>query len=72
MYTGWNDGQPVSIGRHADAAGSKKNMKTGDAFFCTANAKLMGECLGMQTSNSKKNGSGSFDDVPSNQRLDYL
>ena len=54
----------MSIGRHVDAIGPKKNMKTADALTCTANAKPMGECPGMQTSNSKKNG-GGFDDVPS-------
>ena len=32
MYTGWNNGQPGSIGRHVDAVGTKKNMKSGDVF----------------------------------------
>ena len=64
VYTGWNDGQPVSIGRHVDEVGTRKNMKTSDALICTDNAKPMGECPGTQTSNSKENG-GGIDNVPS-------
>ena len=52
VYTGWNDGQPVSIGKHVDAIGTKKNMKTADVLACAVNTKPMGEHLGMQTSNS--------------------
>ena len=64
VYTGWNDNRPVSIGGHIDAVRTRKNMKTGDALICTDNAKPMGECTGMQTSNSKENG-GGINDVPS-------
>ena len=64
MYTGWSDDRPVSIGRHVDAVGTRKNMKTGDALICTDNVKPMEERPGTQTSNSKKNG-GGIDDVPS-------
>ena len=62
VYTDWSDDRPVSIGRHVDAVGTRKNMKTGDVLICTDNAKPMGECTGMQTSNSKENG-GGIDDL---------
>ena len=61
----------MSIGRHVDAIGTMKNMKTADALTCAANAKPMEECPGMQTSNSKKNGCG-FDDVPSVLTKDWI
>ena len=61
----------MSIGGHVDAIGTKKNKKTTYALTCAANAKPMGECQGMQTSNSKKNG-GSFDDVPSVLTKDWI
>ena len=38
VYTGWNDGQPVSIGKHVDAVGTKKTMKMDDVPVCDANA----------------------------------
>ena len=71
VYTGWSDNRPVSIGRHVDAVGTRKNMKTGDALICADNAKCMEECPGMQTSNSKKNG-GCIDDVPSILTKDWV
>ena len=71
VYTGWNDGQPVSIGRHVDAIGTKKNMKTADVPTCAANAKPMGEHPGMHTSNSKKNG-GGLDGVTSVLTKDWI
>ena len=46
-------------------------MKTGDALICAGNAKPMGECTEMQTSNSKKIG-GGFDDVPSILTKDWI
>ena len=71
VYTGWSDDRPVSIGGHVDAVGTRKNMKTGDVLICTDNAKPMGECTGMQTSNSKENG-GGIDDVPSILTKDWI
>ena len=64
VYTGWNDRQPVNIGRHVDAVGTKKNMKAGGAFSHAVNAKPMGECSGMQTPNSK--------DIPSVLTKDWI
>ena len=64
VYTGWNDGQPVSIGRHVDAVRTKKNMKAGDLFSHAVNVKPMGEYPGMQTSNSK--------DIPSVLTKDWI
>ena len=32
VYTGWSDDRPVSTGRHVDAVGTRKSMKTGDAL----------------------------------------
>ena len=71
MYTGWSNDRPVSVGRHVDAVGTKKNMKSGDAFPCNANAKPMDECKSTQTSNSKNKGGGSFD-VPSILTKDWI
>ena len=73
VYTGWSDDRPVSIGRHIDAIGTRKNMnmKTSDALICADNIKPMEECPGMQTSNSKKIGD-SFDDVPSILTKDWI
>ena len=64
VYTGWSDNRPVSIGGHVDAVGTRKNMTTGDVLICADNAKPMGECTEMQTSNNKEI-DGGFDDVPS-------
>ena len=71
LYTGLSDEKPVSIDRHVDAVGTRKNMKTSDALFCTDNTKPLEECPGMQTSNSKKNGAG-IDDVPSILTKDWI
>ena len=64
VYTGWNDGRPVSIGRHVDTVRTRQTMKDGEVPSCPVNAKPMGEHPGMHTSNSKKNG-GGIGDVPS-------
>ena len=69
--TGWSDNRPVSIGRHVDAVGTRKNMKTSDVLTCTDNAKPMEEHPGMQTLNSKKNG-GGIDDVLSVLTKDWI
>ena len=71
VYTGWSDNRPVSIGRHVDAVGTRKNMKTSDALIWADNAKPMKEYPGMQTSNSKKNG-GGIDNVPSVLTKDWI
>ena len=65
VYTGWNDGRPVSIGTHGvdavwvNAVGkdktSERTMKNGGVLTHVSNVKSM------QTSNSKENGG----DVPS-------
>ena len=57
VYTGWNDGRPVSIGKHVDAVGTKITMKI-DVPVHDTNAKSMGECWSAQTTNSKENGGG--------------
>ena len=62
MYTGWNDGQPVSIGKHVDAVGTKKTMKM-DVPVHDTNAKSMAECQSAQTASSKENGGGSIPSV---------
>ena len=72
VYTGWSDNRPVSIGRHVDAVGTRKKMKTGDVLICTDNTKPMEKHPGMQTSNSKKNGGGGIDDVPSILTKDWI
>ena len=71
MYTGWSDDRPVGIGRHVDAVGTRKNMKTGDVLIRTDNTQPMQEHPGMQTSNSKKNG-GGIDHVPSILTKDWI
>ena len=71
MYTGLSDDRPVSVGRHTDAVGTKKNMNSDDAFLCDTNDKPMGKCQLMQTSNSKNNGGGSLD-VPSILAKDWI
>ena len=67
VYTGWNDGRPVSIGKHVDAVGTKKAM-IDDVPARDANAKLMGEQQIAQTTNSKENGGG----VPSIITKDWI
>ena len=71
VYTGWNDGRPVSIG--VDAIGTKdKTMKKERGVpVYDANAKSMGEHWSMQTTNSKKIG-GGFDTVPSVLTKDWI
>ena len=63
VYTGWNDGRPVSIGKHVDAVGTRKTMKMDDAPVCDYNAKSMGEHQSAQTTNSKENGGGIIPSV---------
>ena len=52
VYTGWNHGQPVSIGKHVDAVGTKKM----DVPARDSNGTSMGEHWSAQTTNSKENG----------------
>ena len=54
VYTGWNNGQTVSICKHVDAVGTKKTTKMGDVPVCNSNAKSMGEHRSAQTMNSKE------------------
>ena len=68
MYPGWNDGQPVSIGKHVDAVGTKKTMKM-DVPVHDTNAKSMGEHQSAQTRNSKENGGGI---IPSILTKDWI
>ena len=56
VYTGWNDGQPVSIGKHVDAVGTELTIKMDGAPVCDSNAKSMGEHWSVQSTNSKENG----------------
>ena len=49
VYTGWNDGQPVSIGVNAVDSDSQKTRKEGGVMRCGLNAKSMGEHTEMQT-----------------------
>ena len=51
MYTGWDDGKPVSTGVHAVDQNTKKTTKgTKDsgAPRCSLNANSMGECTATQ------------------------
>ena len=78
VYTGWNDGQPVSIGKHVDAVGTKKTMKMDDVPICNTNAKSMGECQSAQATNSKENGGGLIppiltkDGIVTNPKYEHL
>ena len=59
VYTGWNDGRPVSIGKHVDAVGTKKmGVPVHDS-----NAKSMGKPWSAQTTNSEENGGGLIPSV---------
>ena len=69
VYAGWNDGQPVSIGEHVDAVGTKKTMKMDDVPARNSNAKSMGEHRSVQTTNSKENDGGT---VPSVLTKDWI
>ena len=68
VYTGWNDGRPVSIGKHVDAVGTKITMKI-DVPVHDTNAKSTGECWSAQTTKSKENGGGI---IPSILTKDWI
>ena len=52
-----------------DAVGTKKTMKMDDAPVCDSNAKSVGECQSVQTTNSKENGGGI---IPSALTKDWI